>query len=92
VAVSRGFLWAKIFCFWICSDARGIGSGSGSFCGVRGRLIDDEIVAYWLRPAVELGDDDDEAYSLRTILDARETVFGCGLDCSWTSAWAAAGL
>jgi hypothetical protein len=59
---------------------------------VRGKLIVDEIVAYWLRPAVELGDDDDAVYSLRTILDARETVFGRGLDCSWALMGCCGGL
>jgi hypothetical protein len=49
-------------------------------------------VAYWLRPAVELGDDDDAVYSLRTILDARETVFGRGLDCSWALMGCCGGL
>jgi hypothetical protein len=49
-------------------------------------------VAYWLRRAVELGDDDGEVISPRTILKASETVFGRGLDCFWASTWAAAGL
>jgi hypothetical protein len=31
---------------------------------VRGKLIVDEIVAYWLLRAVELGDDDDEMFFL----------------------------
>ncbi|KAK1646212.1 hypothetical protein QYE76_064017 [Lolium multiflorum] len=68
------------------------GSGSGSFCGVRDDLIVDENGVYWRCRAVELGDDDDEDISPRTILDARETVFGRGLGCSWASTWAAVGL
>jgi hypothetical protein len=55
-------------------------------------LIDDEVVAYWLRRAVELGDDDGDIISPRTILKASETVFGRGLGCFWASTWAAAGL
>jgi hypothetical protein len=47
-------------------------------------LIDDEVVAYWLHRAVELGDDDGDVISPRTILKASETVFGFG--------WAAPGL
>jgi hypothetical protein len=38
-------------------------------------------VAYWLRRAVELGDDGGEVISPRTILKASETVFGLG----WTA-------
>ena len=49
-------------------------------------------MAYWLRRAVELGDDDDGVISPRTILKASETVFGRGLGCFWASTWAAAGL
>jgi hypothetical protein len=56
-------------------------------------LINVEVVAYWLRRAVELGDDDDdEVFSPCTIIKASETVFGRGLDCFWASTWAAAGL
>jgi hypothetical protein len=76
----------------ISSDAREIGRGSERSDDVRGKLIDDEIVAYWLRRAVELGDDDGEDISPRTIFKASETVFGRGLDCFWASTWAAAGL
>ena len=83
MAVSGEFIWAKIFCLWIGSDARDIGSGSGSFYASGTSLSSTRIVAYWHKLAVELGDDDDAVYSLRTILDARETVFGRGLDCSW---------
>ncbi|KAK1643694.1 hypothetical protein QYE76_061499 [Lolium multiflorum] len=72
------------------SDAIRVGRGSERSGDVRGKLIDDEIVAYWLRRAVELGDDDGEVISPRTILKASETVFGRGLD--WASTWAAAGL
>ncbi|KAK1630217.1 hypothetical protein QYE76_004532 [Lolium multiflorum] len=74
------------------SDAIRVGRGSERSGDVRGKLIDDEIVAYWLRRAVELGDDDGEVISPRTILKASETVFGRGLDCFWASTWAAAGL
>ncbi|KAK1648037.1 hypothetical protein QYE76_065842 [Lolium multiflorum] len=56
----------------ISSDAREIGRGSEMSGDVRGMLIDDEVVAYWLRRAVELGDDDGEVISPRTILKASE--------------------
>jgi hypothetical protein len=40
-------------------------------------------VAYWLRRAVELGDDDDEVFSPCTIIKATETVSGFGLGRVW---------
>jgi hypothetical protein len=55
-------------------------------------LINVEVVAYWLRRAVELGDDDGDVISPCTILKASETVFGRGLDCSWASTWASVGV
>jgi hypothetical protein len=51
-------------------------------------LIDDEVVAYWLRRAVELGDDDGEVISPRTILKASVTVFGLGWTTSGLGRWA----
>jgi hypothetical protein len=72
VAVPGGFIWEKIFCFWICSDARGIGRGSGSFCGVRDVLIVDEGGVYWRCHGVGLGEEDDDG----DLLFNRETVRG----------------
>jgi hypothetical protein len=48
-----------------------------------GALILDEDSVYWLLRTVELGNDDNVVFSSRTIFKANETVFVCGLDCSW---------
>ncbi|KAK1668697.1 hypothetical protein QYE76_056856 [Lolium multiflorum] len=66
-------------------------SGSGSFCGVRDDLIIDENGVYWRCRAVELGDDGEDISS-RTNVDARETLFGRGLDCSWALTGCCGGL
>jgi hypothetical protein len=56
-------------------------------------LIIDEGVADWHGRAVVAGEEEERGFSLRTIIDARETVFGRGLSCYWAAAglawWAA---
>ena len=48
----------------ISSDANRVGRGSERSGDVRGMLIDDESGAYWLRRAVDAGEDDGASFLL----------------------------
>jgi hypothetical protein len=46
-----------------------------------GKLIDEEVVAYWHRSAVDAGEEEGRSFSPRTIFKDSETVFGSGWAC-----------
>ena len=64
VAASGEFVWAPIFYFRIGSDTRDIGRSSGSFHASGASLSSTRIVAYWLRRAVDAGEDDGASFLL----------------------------
>jgi hypothetical protein len=57
----EALVWRRSFRPWIGSDTNRVVQGSERFLGVRDDLIVDEDIVYWLRRAVVLGDDDDDA-------------------------------
>jgi hypothetical protein len=60
------------------TDARVVGRGSEFVCGVRGMVIVDEIVAYWLRRAVAWREEDDASVLLRVLFPAMKHYVASG--------------
>ena len=76
-------LWTQIFLFWICSDANRLVQVWSVLLASESVLIIDEGVADWHGRAVVAGEEEERGFSLRTIIDARETVSGFGLRSVW---------